>query len=696
MRKRRVGWLALAVSVTAQALEAPPVATAPDVVVTATRDEAREFDLPVTVDSVDVPVIREANAMVNLSEALNRVPGVLVQNRQNYAQDLQITSRGFGARSAFGVRGVRLVADGIPATMPDGQGQSATFSLGSASRIEVLRGPFAALYGNASGAYIESFTEDGPEQPAVRSTLSLGSYDSRRLGIVAGGSSERLNYVLDASRFETDGYRRHSAARRTQLNARLRTELASGGSLTAVFNALDQPDTQDPLGLRRNQMEADPRQADPVALLFDTRKSIDHRQAGLTFKQPLGNGDVLHIAGYAGTRDVQQFLAIPLAVQMQATSGGGVVDLDRRFGGLNVRYTTRRPTETGEIKLTGGVEYERMEEHRRGYLNVFGAQGALKRDQDDQVSSADVFVIGEWSIGKRWTLTGGARYSRVQFESNDAFIVPGNPDDSGSVHYSGDSIAFGALYKLTDQVHVYANAGTGFETPTLTELAYRPDGSSGLNFALQPSQSRQLEVGLKANLRTGQRLRATAFFADTEDEIVVNSAAGGRTTYKNAGRTRRQGVEASWEAVFANGFEAYVAWTWIDAYYRDGFSSGSPPERIPAGNRLPGVPKSVLYADLVWREAASGFYAGLEARRVGKLPVDDLNSEFADRYSVLSARIGFEQRAARWRLKEFVRFDNVTDERYAGSIIVGDSNRRFYEPAPGRNYLVGVETSMVF
>jgi iron complex outermembrane receptor protein len=243
---------------------------------------------------------------------------------------------------------------------------------------------------------------------------------------------------------------------------------------------------------------------------------------------------------------------------------------------------------------------------------------------------------------------------------------------------------------------LYAAAGRGFETPTLAELSYRPDRTSGLNFGLEPSRSRQIEAGIKANLRSGQRLRLTVFEIATRDEIVVNAAAGGRTDFKNAGRTRRQGVEASWEAVYDNGIEAYVAWSWIDAHYRDAFTSGSPPVVVPAGNRLPGVPASTLYAELIWRHAASGFHAGVEARRVGRIAVDDLNSEFADSYAVVSARLGFEQRGRRWRLNEFVRVDNVADRHYAGSIIVADGNRRFYEPAPGRNYLLGVEVSAAF
>lgn len=671
-------------------------ALGPEVVVSATRDEAREFDLPVAIDSVDARAVREGNARVNLSESLSRVSGIVVQNRQNYAQDLQVSSRGFGARAAFGVRGVRLVADGIPATMPDGQGQSATFSLSSASRIEVLRGPFASLYGNASGGFIQTFTEDGPERPTLRPSASFGSYDTYRAGLNFGGTAGALNYLVDASRFQTDGYRDHSAARRDQLNAKFRIAFTTGATLTALVNALEQPDTQDPLGLRRAQMEANPRQVDPAAILFNTRKSIEHRQGGLVYEHPVGGGDVLRASVYGGGRDVVQYLSIPLGPQLAPTSGGGVVDLDRAFGGGSLRYTASRQTAAGPIKLTGGVEYQRMDERRKGFINNFGTRGALKRDQDDRVSSTDFFAIGEWGFAPHWVLTGGARTSRIRFESRDHFIAPGNPDDSGAVSHSGSSTALGLLYKLSEQVHLYAAAGRGFETPTLAELSYRPDRTSGLNFSLEPSRSKQIEAGIKANLIPGQRLRLTLYEIETRDEIVVNAASGGRTDFKNAGRTRRQGVEASWEVVYDNGIEAYVAWSWVDAHYRDAFTSGTPPVVIPAGNRLPGVAASTLYAELIWRHAVSGFYVGVEGRRVGRVAVDDRNSEFAASYAVASARLGFEQRGRQWRLNEFVRVDNITDRRYAGSVIVADGNRRFYEPAPGRNYLLGVEASLAF
>jgi len=673
-------------------------AIAPEVVVSATRAEAREFDLPVAIDSIDIRILREGNAQVNLSESLNRVPGIVVQNRQNYAQDLQVSSRGFGARAAFGVRGVRLIADGIPATTPDGQGQTATFSLGSAERIEVLRGPFAALYGNASGGLIQTFTQDGPAQPTLRPSLSFGSYGSRRAALNYGGTAGAFNYVMDVSRFETDGYRDHSAAVRDQVNGKFRVTFASGAKLTAIVNALDQPDTQDPLGLTRAQFLANPRQVAAPAITFDTRKSIRHRQGGLVYEHPAGGGDVLRVAGYAGARDVVQYLSIPLAAQSLATAAGGVVDLDRSFGGVSLRYTAQRGTGTNAVKLTAGIEHDRMDERRRGYINNNGIVGTLKRDQDDTVTTTDAFMIGEWEFAPRWVLAGGARISRVRLRSDDYFIVPGtlNGDDSGSVRHNGTSFALGLLYKASSAIHLYANAGRGFETPTLAELSYRAGGAAGLNFALRPSRSEQFEAGVKANLQAGHRLRAAVFDVTTYDEIVVNAAVGGRTDFKNAGRTRRQGLEFSWEAVLPHGFEAYAAWTLIDARYRDGFTSGTPAVLVPRENRLPGVASSTVYAELVWRHVKSGFHAAVEARRVGSVPVDDLNSESADAYTVNSARAGFEQRGKGWRLSEFLRIDNLADRHYAGSVIVADGNRRFYEPAPGRNYLLGLEAALSF
>jgi iron complex outermembrane receptor protein len=687
----------LSASQSAWAQQANPTpALLPDVTVSATRVERDSFDIPASIDAIEQREIREDRPQVNLSESLNRVPGITVQNRQNYAQDLQISSRGFGGRSTFGVRGLRLIADGIPATMPDGQGQAASFNLSSAQRIEVLRGPFASLYGNASGGVVQIFTADGPPVPTVTASALAGSYGTTRFGLNAGGQQGRLNYVIDASRFETDGYREHSAARRDHLNAKLKLDAGAQGTFTFVLNSLDQPETQDPLGLTAAQVAANPRQPGTNALTFNTRKSVAQSQGGLIYDLKLGGGDSVQARVYRGDRQVTQHLAIPLAVQAGATHSGGVVDLDRGYGGGGLRWTRITQAAGGPLTLNVGVDHERMSEQRKGYLNVLGATGALKRNEEDRVKNTDFYAQAEWEPSPRWLLAAGVRHSRVSFDSRDFFIAAGNPDDSGAVDYVRTTPVAGVTYKVTPALNAYANIGKGFETPTFAELAYRSGGVTGLNLALKPSDSLHREIGIKALLGAAGRLNAALFRIDTTDEIVVNTSSGGRTDFKNATRTRREGFELGWTARFAHGFEAALAYTLLDARFTEPFTSGTPAVAVPAGRKLPGVAPRSLYAEAVWRYAPLGFHAGAEARRNGKIYVNDANSEYAGGYTVGNLRAGLEQRGRSWTFTEFIRVDNVTDRRYVGSVIVAEANGRFYEPAPGRNLTVGVSGQLRF
>jgi iron complex outermembrane receptor protein len=674
---------------------AAPTAVLPEVTVSATRVEHPSFDLPVSIDAVSRRTIREDRPQVNLSEALDRVPGVVVQNRQNYAQDLQISSRGFGARSTFGVRGLRLIADGIPATMPDGQGQAASFNLSSAERIEVLRGPFSSLYGNASGGVIQIFTADGPPEPTLTGSLYRGSYDTSKFGLQFGGTRGAFNYLIDASRFETDGYREHSAARRDHANAKFKLDAGDRGRFTFVMNALDQPETQDPLGLTAAQVAQDRRQAGTNALAFNTRKSVAQNQAGVVYDLALSSRDALQARLYGGDRQVTQYLAIPLFVQSAATHSGGVVDLDRGYRGAGLRLTREATLADGPLLLAAGIDYDWMSERRKGYINDLGVAGALKRDEDDKVSNTDLYAQAEWGVAPRWNLLAGVRHSRVKFDSRDRFVIAGNPDDSGAVDFTRTTPAVGATFRLTPQVNLYANAGKGFETPTFAELAYQPGGATGLNFALKPARSTHYEAGVKALLGEASRLNIAVFHIDVKDEIVVNSSSGGRTDFKNASATRREGLEVLWQGRFARAFEAALAYTLLDARFREPFTSAGT-GIVPAGSRLPGVPPYTLFGEVVWRHAASGFHAGLEGRRNGKVYVNDANSEFAPAYTVWNLRAGFEQRARNWRLSEFLRVDNLTDRRSIGSVIVSEANGRFYEPAPERNFLLGITAELKF
>src|SRR5580765_1042935 len=509
---------------------APALAQEDAVVVTATRTAQPSLEIPASVDRIYADEIREGRPQVNLSESLGRVPGIVVQNRQNYAQDLQIQSRGFGARSTFGVRGIRLIAAGIPATMPDGQGQASTFALGSAERIEVLRGPFSALYGNASGGVIAVDTRDPPAEPTLEGDVLLGSYQTKKAGIRVGGA----NTIGDASIFQTNGYRDHSWARREQYNAKLKLEPSDSSIFTAVYNGLHQPDTLDPLGLTKAEKDANPRQATPGALQFNTKKTVLQDQLGGTLAQKFGEHRV-EVMAYGGYRSIEQFLAIPVATQLAATHSGAIVELDREYGGGALRWSHG----SSALRLSAGLEYDVQAEKRKGYINNHGIPGQLKRDEDNKVDSTDYYAQAEWRFAPQWALHGGLRHSAVRFSSEDHFITAANPNDSGAKTYHATTPVAGLLWRATETTSLYANYGRGFETPTFLEIAYRND-RSGLNFDLEASRSRHAEVGVK-HIAAGVRLTAAAFHVITENEIVVDQNTGGRATFKNVGHTKRTG-----------------------------------------------------------------------------------------------------------------------------------------------------------
>jgi iron complex outermembrane receptor protein len=667
--------------------------------VTATRIERPSLETPASVDSVQADDIRFARPQVNLSESLGRVPGIMVQNRQNYAQDLQVSSRGFGTRATFGIRGMRLIADGIPASMPDGQGQAANFDLGSAERIEVLRGPFAVMYGNAAGGVINVITESGARAPGVSLDFAAGSYGMVRGAVKANDRSANSDLIVNMSHFGISGYREHSSAARDQVNAKMNFGLSQATKLTLVVNAYDSPDVQDPLGLNRTQMSADPRQVDPSALTFNTRKNARQTQAGAVLTHEL-DASTLQLTAYAGQRSVVQYLGIPLATQNLATHSGGVVDLDRDYGGTSLRWTKPANLADRPFTLTLGAEYELQAEHRRGYINNNGTEGALKRDEDDTVTGSGVYAQGEWRFAEKWIALAGVRANQVAFKSVDHYVVlPGNPDDSGNVTYRATTPMAGLLYRVSPVTSLYANVGRGFETPTFAELAYR-QGATGLNFGLLPSRSRHAELGVKSALGARARVNAALFDIQTSDEIVIATNSGGRQTYKNAGHTTRRGVEVSATAGLPLGFDALIAWTLLDAKFRDDFSSVmSTPSvacNVPAGNVLPGVARSNLYGELRWREPGIGFTAALEGQRKSRVAVNDCNTDFADGYSIANIAAGFAQERGEWRFSEFLRVDNIADKRYVGSVVVNDANNRFFEPAPGRNAMIGAQARSAF
>lgn len=538
-------WLCLCGGALAQAVPAPDGGALAPVVITGNASAAQRWLGSASVDVIDGSELRDVQLQINLSEGLGRVPGLVIRQRENYAQDLQVSIRGYGVRATFGVRGVRLFVDGIPASAPDGSGQAANFPLGSADRIEVVRGPFAALYGGSSGGAILLYTQDGTRPGEWRTGLAVGPHGLWRLSTQVAGqtgtaASPGWSYLLDVGRFETDGQRPQSAAQRSTANAKL-SRAHEGGRTTLVFNR-QSAFSYDPLGLSRAQFDADPGQTDASAITFNTRKSVSQTQAGLAWDQSLGGGHRIELMGYAGQRRVVQFQSIPTGAQAAPGSSGGVIDLDRDYWGFNARWRLKTDWQGGALDLSAGLAMDRQSDARRGYNNfvgtTLGVQGILRRDESNRADTLDPYLRAAWTR-EDWTLEGGVRRVRTHFESSDRFL--GNGDDSGSARYSGTLPVVGARWRIAPNLQAFGSVGRGLETPTLNEAAYRSGGGAGLNTDLNAARSTSAEIGLRGRHANGV-WNATLFDIRTRDEIVVQNNTGGRSTFQNAGRTERQGL----------------------------------------------------------------------------------------------------------------------------------------------------------
>ncbi|MCQ9374790.1 TonB-dependent receptor [Methyloversatilis sp. XJ19-13] len=723
--------LALALALIGQCASAEELKIAPTVVITGTRVEQNSFDLPMAIDSIDKTTIQEQRGTVNLSEVINRVPGVASAGKENYTQEQSLTIRGFGARSAFGVRGVKLIADGIPASTPDGQGGTGLFDLASASRIEVLRGPFSALYGNHSGGVVQIFTEDGPENFTITPSFQFGSYGTQRSGVKFGDTVGNLNYTASVSDFRTDGYRDYSRSDKQQANFKARWMLGDKASLTFVGNYMHQQG-QDPLGLTFTQLNSDRRQqgtsnrnlaGNPgIAEFFGTRRTLENSQGGVVFDTALSDRDNLRAMFYLGNRNNEQYLALNAGTQDNVTASGGVSVFDRDYWGTSLRWTRKLETVTFSV----GAEYERADEARKGYRNgtttagaqalsaVFGFRGALKRDERNVAEQTGTFVQGEWAVTKDVSLSGGLRYTKMDFKSNDNFICNGgcsgttnvagvNPDDSGSASFSDWTYALGAIWKVTQTSNFYANAGRSFEAPTLIELAYRPDGGAGLNFDLKPSVSDHYEIGFKTFLNNSTRLDVAAFYIDSSDEVVIRSNENGRAVYQNAGDTSRRGLELAIDSRLTRDIGAYASLTLIKAEFEDTFATClttpcavNQATTVDSGNKIAGVANKSFFGEVTYKHDPWGFSGGVEYRASGRMFGDDTNLVRVGGYGVASIRGGFTQTVGGWKLNEFARIDNLFDKEYVGSVYINAGNAltgRYYAPASERTWLIGVSAS---
>ena len=683
----------------------------PVITVQAVHTDSELLSTSASIQKVQAATVQN-NANVNLSEVLQGVAGLQINNRENYAQDLQISMRGFGARSTFGVRGIRMYVDGIPATMPDGQGQSSNIDLNSLDHIEVLTGPFSSLYGNSSGGTILAESKEGQGKDSIQVGLNAGSHHKQQANIQLQGGSEQANqpaYVISSSYFDTDGFRDHSAAQKVLNNAKLTWNLEDGSKINWVMNRVD-IDADDPQGLKHEQWKANPKQVNDSKNTYNVRKEIEQTQTGLTWTKPLNDQQELYSMFYLGNRQVVQYQSIPKcginkvtgecipnSSQLNPRHAGGVIDFDRDYYGADFRWTGKEVLPN--ITLVAGVALDRMVEDRKGYENYddtgrYGVKGDLRRNENNTLWNLDPYVQASWQFLPTWHLDTGLRYSNVHYESDDHYIVAGNGDDSGSTDYQKllPSVALG--WEILPELYAYASYGKGFETPTFTEMAYPTLATSGINFDLKPASSDTYELGLKSQNAFGMFTLAV-FNTVTKNDIVPDDANAGRNTFRNAEQTLRQGAELAWQHQLWQDLKLSASYSYLDATFDADIAATTTKPLIEKGTYIPGIAKNQAFTRIAW-QPEQGFQAGLEARYMDKIYVDDINSDTAPSYTVVAANVGYLWVNRDWKVNSYARVDNLFDRNYVGSVIVNDGNSRFFEPADGRNFSVGMSVTKAF
>ncbi|MEB6480284.1 TonB-dependent receptor [Acinetobacter vivianii] len=672
----------------------------PTIKVEATRTDTTYMETPASIFRVDMPK-NDQSAQVNLTEVVKGIPSVQLRNRENYAQDLQLSMRGFGARSTFGVRGIRLYTDGIPATMPDGQGQTSNIDLGSLSHLEVLTGPFSSLYGNSSGGAILATTREGQGKDSIEMSYAGGSHNKNRAGLVLQGGAKNQNepsYIVSSSYFDNDGYRDHSGANKVLSNAKLTWNLDDGSKINWVTNYV-KIDADDPGGLTRADWEKNPKQVAKNVLDYNARKTIDQTQTGLTWSKPLNDQNELYAMTYIGQRQVTQYQSIPDTVQKNPNTpyqAGGVIDFKRDYYGADFRWTGKDLLPN--TQFSAGVAIDAMNEDRQGYQNFNdagdkGIKGAVRRDERNTLWNVDPYLQASWSFLPTMRLDTGVRYSNVHYKSKDHYIVGLNGDNSGKTTYEEVLPSVALSWQIIPEVLAYASYAKGFETPTFTEMAYPAQGGAS-TLDLKPSKSDNYELGLKSSNTLGDFNLAT-FYIETKDDIVAAESMGGRATFRNADKTLRKGVEFAWNKKLWKDLVVNASYAYLDATFDSKVPAVGKVAEIPEGNAIPGIAKNQAFIGLAW-QPEQGFYAGLDTQFMDKVYVNDINSDAAASYTVASIYTGYAWKRADWGINGFARVDNLFDKNYAGSVIVNEGSSRFFEPSDGRNWSAGIKVSKQF
>lgn len=649
--------------------------------ITATRSERSPALIPNSITQIKRDPQQNFQPGATLDEFARGTPGVFFQNQFNFTQDLRIAIRGFGARSPFGVRGIQMRVDGIPQTLPDGQTQLDSIDPSLIERMDIVRGPSAALYGNASGGLIDITTREAPQEKfVIMPRQVLGQYGYLKSELFMGGRNGNFGYSLFGSHLQQDGWRNHSAMQNTFSQAKLNFQTRSNSDLMLAFREFYSPLSKDPGALTSSEVRDNPRQASSRNVQYNAGEEIRQEDIGARFRHRLSSGKEFTVTAHMLHRDFQG---------RQPFFDGGQVQFDRLVGGLMMQFVNDHELFNRPNRFLIGVDYGIQNDDRQRFNNNFGVRDALNLSQIERVQSIGPFVRNEWNIADKLDLVLGGRWDWLHYQVKDRFKSDGN--ESGSRTVSQGSGSAGLVYHLTDQQQLYAHIASVFEAPTTTELLNNPAGRGGFNPNLNAQTSLSNELGFRGNT-AGFQYDTAVFFIRTRDEITPFelSSSPGRAFFRNAGQSRRVGVEARLATPDWQGLRGEISYTFSDFAFEKYIVN----DMNLKGNVFPGIPTH-RWEGLLRYSHPFGFFGQLHVHRVGEFYVNDINTATNPAYNLGQLLFGWELRRNWIEGSVFLGINNLFDAQYNANTRVNAALGRYYEPGPPLNLFGGIRMRIV-
>jgi iron complex outermembrane receptor protein len=636
--------------------------------VTAMHSVISSADAPVALSTLSRDLMEiNSSATLSLEDISQQMPGIWVNDRQNYALGERLTIRGVGWRAAFGVRGVQVVLNDMPLTVADGQTMLNIVDPAFIRRAELLRGPAAAYWGNSSGGvlYLSTMLRANAENNFRLKTMA-GSYGTQKVEgqFSVSGSNHQVNGYT--SYLNTNGFRDYSAAQVFRSGVTGSINITSNSRLQYQAAIINMPKAQHPSALTASGAQNHPTKAVPSFVDAEAGKQLTQQQAGLSYMVETGVG-LLAITGYGIYRDLNNPLPF------------GIITVNRAAGGLRATFDK----DWDQLKVKLGIETEFQSDDREEFENTGDARrGALTVNQVEQVWNQAIFSTATYSLGQ-FNILGGLRYDRINF-STDANTA----SQSGSRTFQSVSPSLGINYRPGNQ-NIFANISTSFEAPTTTELVNRPGGGNGFNPNLKPEHTVGLETGIRGYISSNALTYDLTFYQLWINDLLFpyQLEANGPTFYRNQGETRHTGIEAQLGWQIHQDLKLSANTTVTNATFKE-----VQPDSLK-GNKVPGIAPFRLNGKASWMPG--NFLLSLTYKHVGSYMADNMNTAKNDAYNIFDATFSFRKHFSPQgiEVQPFINVNNLFDTRYNGSVTVNAFGGRYFEPAPGRSLQAGVSVN---